>query len=363
MDPLVAIPWVYGVFATVAVSNLLLMRRPRREPPPASPIEPQSLSAIVLLIPARDEAANLPRLLASVPKSVRVIVVDDASTDGTGDIARAWGAEVITTDAPLPGGWTGKNWACHRLAQAALQDLGGADWLVYVDADTEFIGDGLARIASELATVRPGVGVISGIPHVAPGRGFEPLVSAWVGWIVLATNPFGLVARTGLGHNFFLNGQFQAWRPEVYRATSPHESVRHRIMEDVAMGRLLAARRIPVEVWNLSAVLTVRMYRNAREAWNGFSKNAYEITNSVAGNVFLVSFLALVAAGWTYGPPASAPLLFTSGLAVVLATRAAFWPLLFLPIALLIGSATVIRSVFWRMTGRTSWKGRTYSTR
>lgn len=354
MDPVVAVPILYGTFALVAISNLMLMPRPQKRGRAAS---------LVVLIPARNEAENLPRLLASIPTGTRVIVVDDASTDGTGEIARAWGATVITTDAPLPEGWTGKNWACHRLAHRALEDCPDAEWLVYLDADTEFIGDGLAKIASALAEVRPHVGVVSGIPHVAPGRGLEPLFSAWVGWIVLATNPFGIVARTGLGHNFFLNGQFQAWRPEVYRATDPHETVRGRIMEDVAMGRKLAMRRVPVQVWNLSQCVTVRMYRTAREAWDGFSKNAYEITNSRAGSVFLAAFLFAVAFGWIASPKLAGPLFVASGLGVVFTTRAAAWPLVTLPAALLIGAATVIRSLFWRITGKTAWKGRIYPTR
>ena len=77
---------------------------------------------ISIVVPARDEAHNLPRLLASLaaltPAPAEVIVVDDHSTDGTGDLARAAGATVVVPP-PLPPGWLGKAWACHAGAQVA----------------------------------------------------------------------------------------------------------------------------------------------------------------------------------------------------------------------------------------------------
>ena len=89
-----------------------------------------------MIIPARNEAHNLPRLLESLAsQSVQpreVIVVDDGSTDDTAEIARRHGAEVLVSK-PLPEGWRGKPWACHQGAEAASGDL-----LCFVDADTCF---------------------------------------------------------------------------------------------------------------------------------------------------------------------------------------------------------------------------------
>ena len=47
------------------------------------------------MIPTLDEADNLPGLLGDLPATVRVVVVDNGSTDGSGEIALAWGAEVV----------------------------------------------------------------------------------------------------------------------------------------------------------------------------------------------------------------------------------------------------------------------------
>jgi len=80
------------------------------------------LSDVTVLIPARDEAAVLPETLAALTRQghgLRVILVDDNSTDGTADIARAAGLSQLTVldGQPLPAGWTGKLWALEQARQ------------------------------------------------------------------------------------------------------------------------------------------------------------------------------------------------------------------------------------------------------
>ena len=84
--------------------------------------ESASVEGLSIIIPARNEEENLPTLLRSLAaQSVRpgeIIVVDDASTDHTAEVARQNGARVVNS-LPLPEGWRGKTWACHQGAQAA----------------------------------------------------------------------------------------------------------------------------------------------------------------------------------------------------------------------------------------------------
>lgn len=346
---IIALASLYGLFAFIAVVNLLLMRRPKPgEGPP-----------LAVLIPARNEAENLRRLLPALQRRPddRLFVFDDESTDGTGEIAAAQGATVVRPAEPLPEGWTGKNRACHELGKAA--HAAGVRWWVYLDADVypepTFL-DAMRREAAERGERTP---VMTGFPHIRPGRGIEPLFLAWVGWILLASNPFGLVACTGKGHNRFLNGQVQLWRADVYTRLWPNERLKHRVMEDVQIGRMLAREGVAVETLNLSRVLGVKMYETWRETLDGMSKNSFEITGSAWGSILLaLLFIALgwawVLVPWTFG------LLALSGLAVALTARAPLWPLLLMPIALTIGAFTVLRSLYWRKTGQTRWKGRVY---
>ena len=121
-------------------AGFLLLGRLRR----CSAARAAGFASVSVIIPARNEEHNLPTLLrslASQPAKPReIIVVDDGSTDRTAEIARQLGATVIASQ-PLPDGWRGKTWACHQGAQAATGEL-----LLFLDADTWFEPDGLARI-------------------------------------------------------------------------------------------------------------------------------------------------------------------------------------------------------------------------
>ncbi|OIJ27272.1 glycosyltransferase family 2 protein [Nocardioides luteus] len=80
-----------------------------------------------LVLPCRDEAAALRELLPRVPSSLSVIVVDNGSTDGTADIARALGARVVSESRP------GYGAAVHAGLLAAT-----APYVVVMDGDGSF---------------------------------------------------------------------------------------------------------------------------------------------------------------------------------------------------------------------------------
>lgn len=341
---------LYGLFALVATLNFLLMRRPR------------SISEgdnFCVLIPARNEAENLRELIPIVTSQVqKVYVFDDESEDGTGQIARELGAAVISAREPLPPGWTGKNRACHELAKSAAEDS-DATWYLFLDADARPGPDFIASMRGLAKKAGPRVGVLTGFPTITPGKGIEPLFLAWVGWILLASNPFGVVNRTRMGHSRFTNGQIHAWRAETYTRLWPNERVKSHILEDVMMGRLCAKEGVPVEVANLSRTIRVRMYETWRQALDGMSKNSFEITGSYLGSVGLALFMAICGVAWIVYPP-SLLLLAWSGLMVVLTVRTTPWPVLLMPVVCLIGSVAILRSAWWKKRGQTMWKGRTY---
>lgn len=338
---------IYGLFALVAGLNLLLMPRPRPGEGPET----------VVLIPARDEAENLERLLPAL-RDARVMVFDDESSDGTAEVAVRHGATVIR-GGPLPEGWTGKNRACHALAAAAIEST-TAEWLLFLDADVRPEPEFVATMRGMAARAKPNVGAITGFPTVLPGRGIEPLFLAWVGWILLASNPYGLVYRTGRGHNRFLNGQVTLWRRDVYARLWPNEAVRSRVMEDVSMGRLLAKEGIGVEVANLSRVLAVKMYDTWRQTLDGMSKNSHEVAGNAFGTLALAALMLFLGWGWILGGPWAAGLFWLSGALVALICRTPWWPMLFSPFVPTVGAFTLVRSLVWHRRGRVVWKGRSY---
>ncbi len=347
---------LYGLFALIATLNLLLMRRPRRA---------SGGPEICALIPARNEESNLADLLpllAGPNPNLRILVYDDESTDRTAEVAAELGARVLRPGKPLPEGWVGKNRACHELAAAAILET-RADWLLFLDADVRPAPDFLEAMSWLIQNESASYSVFTGFPRIRSGKGIEPLFLAWVGWVLLATNPFGVVSRTRLGHNMFMNGQVQLWSREAYEAHWPHRAVRAQIMEDVMIGRLMAKRGEAVEVVNLSKVLSVRMYDTWRETLDGMSKNSYEVAGTIFGSIGLAAFFLAVGWGWLLAGHEwgwCLGLFAWSGLMIALVVRTAIWPALLMPAVLSIASVTVLRSTYWHATGRVKWKGRTY---
>jgi hypothetical protein len=356
----IAITVLYGLLAFIAVTNLLFMRRAKTGDGPD----------ICVLIPARNEAENLkgllPELMAQgreLGGTFKLYLFDDESDDGTGEIAASLGATVIRPREPLPKGWTGKNRACDALARAAAEDS-SAEWWLFLDADISPKPGFLSAMRHMAKNEGHRVGMITGFPHMLPGAGIEPLFLAWVGWILLAFNPFGIVRLTGVGHNQFKNGQVHLWRASVYTRIWPNERVKGKIMEDVSIGRLLAKEGVAVETVNLSKFLAVRMYKTWRKTLDGMSKNSFEITGTTGGTIGLaLLFFALawlwLAAGALW--PIAGGLFLLSGLAVAAIVRMPLWVPLPMPVICMIGGYTMLRSLVWKRTGQTRWKGRTYS--
>jgi glycosyltransferase involved in cell wall biosynthesis len=340
-----------GLAATSALNALLMVRPSKAKDGPD----------VCALIPARNEAGRIGALAAELRRQgMRVYVFDDESEDGTGEEAAAGGAVVIRPAEPLPEGWKGKNRACRELARAASEDFAG-EWAVFLDADVlprPGFAAGLRGLIGEHGRRFP---VITGFPAYLPGRGLEPAYLQWMTWLLLATNPFWLVGRTRRGHNFFTNGQVTAWRLDAYWELDPHKAAKERILEDVAIGRMLARRGIPALVANLGSVLAVRMYDTLPEAFDGMTKNSAEIAGPGPGSWLLAAGLLAAAWGWIAWPPALI-LLAASAAMAARVSRHPWWTWPLLPLSLTAAAATVIRSLAWRAQGRIAWKGRIYKS-
>lgn len=92
-----------------------------------------------VILPALNEAEALPRVLSNLPAGYRAIVVDNGSTDGTAEVARAYGALVVA--APVRGFGA----ACWAGLQAATADI-----VCFMDADASFDAAELPRVVSPI---------------------------------------------------------------------------------------------------------------------------------------------------------------------------------------------------------------------
>ncbi len=112
-----------------------------------------------VVLPCRDEALALPGVLGRLPDGLRAIVVDNGSTDGTAEVARSLGAEVVTEPRP------GYGAAVHAGVLAARAPLVGV-----VDGDGSLDPADLVRLADL---------VESGAATMAVGRRRPTDTRAW----------------------------------------------------------------------------------------------------------------------------------------------------------------------------------------
>jgi glycosyltransferase involved in cell wall biosynthesis len=115
---------------------------------------------LVVYLPALNEAETIGKVLDTIParlpgvESVRAIVIDDGSTDGTAMIAQRHGAAVVRHSKNL-----GTGRAFVSGISAALQ--AGADIIVSMDSDGQFRGEDIARLIEPITAGRADVALCS----------------------------------------------------------------------------------------------------------------------------------------------------------------------------------------------------------
>lgn len=334
----------------VQIGNIAYLRRPA-----AAPTGPRPFVSV--LIPARNEAANLRRLIPSLLDQAydafEVIVYDDASEDATWDVLQSFEdgrLRPVRGEGP-PDGWVGK---VHALFQAAK--IARGDVYFFVDADAELLDKyALGRLIDRHRSLGEH-GVLTGFTDL---RGNGLLLVSLLPHTILTLLPWFLVDRVPSPLIGSLNGQCWIIEAGTYRRYAPHEHVRNEVLEDVAIGRYLKGEGVSSVMVDVRRELAIYMYGSFADAWRGFRKNAYLL---IGGQV------------WTFLPWwaiytftfATAPFLWPDVLAAVyclkiLSDRAAgmpIWVTLLGPLAHVAGAVLQLDSAVSHWTGRAVWKGR-----
>jgi len=257
----------------------LLMGRARmnrlRRPPLPLPSPPSSLSIIV---PAKDEAGYIRTcvegLLAQDYPGFEVVVIDDRSTDGTGEILRQLARErgnpptaavrVVHVDH-LPDGWLGK---CHAL-HVGTRNI-DSEWLLFVDSDVSLAPEA-ARAAVALAETRE-YDAVSLITRIQPRTFWEGLMIPILGatWATMFT-----VSLTNADHRRHIaaaNGQFFLIRRRAYQMVGGHGAVRNEIVEDVELMRRLKHEGFKCRFMIGTHLASTRMHATMAELRSGWGR-------------------------------------------------------------------------------------------
>ncbi|MFD7406720.1 glycosyltransferase [Streptomyces sp. NPDC059866] len=346
--------------------------------------EPAVWPDVCVVVPARDEAevlpAGLPSLLAQdYPGRAEVILVDDGSTDGTGELARALaqrhGGLPLTVDSPgePPAGWTGKLWAVrHGIGLARAR---GPEYLLLTDADIAHAPDSLRALVAAART--GGFDVVSQMARLRVESRWERLVVPAFVYFFAQLYPFRRIGRKGARTSAAAGGCVLLRTEAAERARIP-DAIRHAVIDDVALAR--AVRSIGGHLWLGLAdrVDSVRPYPRLHDLWRMVARSAYAqlrhspllLAGTVAGLtvVYLVPPVALVVGA--AGGGAAAAVLGGSAWLVMTGTyvpmlryyRQPLWLAPLLPFTAFVYLLMTVDSAVQHHRGRgAAWKGRTYA--
>jgi len=264
-----ALTWLFLAQLALILWNQKALGRPlpRLWPGAEAPL-------VSVLVPARNEESTIARclrsLLAQDYPRLEIVVLDDGSSDATAAIVRAvGGARVrLLTGAPLPPGWTGKNWACHQLSLAARGEL-----LCFVDSDTT-LAPGTLSAALGLME-EEGAGLVSLLPRSSRGSVSGAVLLPMVPHAMFALFPMAMVHRPSHASVSVAFGPFLLLTREAYGAAGGHSARPDAIVDDVELSRAVKAAGYPVRLANGTDLVETRWYTGFGEIWRGFSKNAY----------------------------------------------------------------------------------------
>ncbi|UXY25964.1 glycosyltransferase [Streptomyces sp. HUAS TT20] len=346
--------------------------------------DPDDWPPVCVVVPARDEAAVLPASLPSLlaqeyPGRAEVFLIDDGSSDGTGELARALAARhgglPLTVDSPgePPAGWTGKLWAVrHGIDLARAR---GPEYLLLTDADIAHAPDSLRQL---VAAARTGnFDAVSQMARLRVESPWEQLVVPAFVYFFAQLYPFRRIGRKGARTAAAAGGCVLLRADTAERARIP-DAIRHAVIDDVALARAVKGAGGHIWLGLAERVDSVRPYPRLHDLWRMVSRSAYAqlrhnpllLLGTVAGLalVYLVPPAAVVA-GAAAGSTAAA----VTGAAAWLVMTATYVPMLryyrlplwlapLLPFTAFLYLLMTVDSAVQHYRGRgAAWKGRTYA--
>lgn len=338
--------------------------------------------AVAAVVPARNEADVIAQAVASLLSqdyagAFHVVVVDDHSTDGTADAARAVALQMqcpdrltVLTAKPLPPGWSGKVWAQSQGIEAVRTHNLPADFLLLTDADIGHPADAVTQLVARADAEQRDL--VSLMVRLRCDSFWEKaLIPAFV-FFFAKLYPFKWV-NNPRNRTAAAAGGCMLVRRTALEEAGGIESIRAELIDDCSLAARIKHRgsgRHPIRLDVAARSVSLRPYDSWRDIWNMIARTAFtQLRYSpllLAGTLAGMAIIYLV-------PPIAALTLGPTGLPAWLAWAAmccAYAPMLryygrsplwapFLPlVALFYVGATFASAVrYWRGKGG-QWKAR-----
>ncbi len=371
----VAVVFVFHIVALV----LLLRNMKWLHWPPAKRPLPNRDYAVTVIVPARNEQADIADCLHSLLRQektdLKIIVVNDHSEDDTGRIADGFVAAdsrvTVIHDPPLRSGWLGK----HNAMQSAL-DYVATEFVLLTDADVIFqpscISTGTAELEAhklDLLSIYPQFQFVSFCETM--------LVPIYVGGTALLLSPSVVDPRS---RHALAVGAFILVRTSVIQALGGFESLKTEILDDVGLARKFKEHGFVVGLRSAPDLMRVRFFKGNRHAFWGVTKHLLGLVQhcvwaapllAVAPLIMYGILIAGLIDGLWHGRPIIAALSFMT-LAIhygaLLLSRSsnsfsAFKALAF-PAMSIQFACSCFRAIYlYVVKGSFRWRGRTYGMR
>lgn len=346
--------------------------------PIADSVSSVDLRDLCIVIPARNEEQTLPMVMQSLKPAVvlgaQVLIIDDASTDRTLEVALAQKAALSELLSPSdsqriqvlqapekPQGWSGKNWACHIGSEHAK-----ANYILFTDADTQHTQMGLFEALGQIQDTD--ADLLTSLPFHSGSSFWEKTLSIFHVLLIQSTRP----ALEPKPSRLYANGQFLLFRREKYVELGGHVVVKNELCEDLMLAKRVLQSGAKLVVAN-RPLYQVRMYLTLNAFISGWSRN-FSLGLRHTSPLATLELICLVAAlflgirgvlelpvGWTM---LAVHLAFLA-LCMKASRRLGKFPVwtgFFWPWALVIFFVVTVKGLLLLLPGRKiSWKDRSYS--
>ncbi len=321
---------------------------------------------VTAIVPARDEADVIARSIGSLlaqdyPGTLRIVLVDDQSNDGTADKARTLADARLTviSGSPRPPGWTGKLWAVSQ-GIAHAKTNAASDYLWLTDADIAHSPQNLRALVARAEYQR----------HVLVSEMVKLHCTTWAERLLIPAfvyffdmlYPFAWVNDPHEKTAAAAGGSMLV-RRDTLETAGGIEAIRHEIIDDCALARLMKAHgNIWIGLTELAE--SIRPYNGVSEVGKMVSRSAYAqlsysplvLAGTVMGMLVLYALPPLAALDPS-GPAGLAGLLAWFAMAVSFQPMLRFYKLS--PVwGLALPAIGIVYTVFTFESARQHWRGR-----
>jgi chlorobactene glucosyltransferase len=255
---------------------------------------PARLPLVSIVVPARNEARVIERtvraFLGQDYPNFELIVVNDRSTDGTGEIVGAIHDPRLTLvqSEETPPGWLGKTWALEQGSAGARGEI-----LLFVDADLIYAPQALRAAVAEMES--SGAALLTLLPHFEMRSFGEQVGIPMLAYFAFSGMPLWYSNRSLAPGLAIGGGSGNLIRREVFDSIGRFEALRDAVVDDVGLARLTRRHGHGTRAVRADDLINVRMYHSAREIVDGFTKNIFIVLGRsyFAGTIMLVLLVIL----------------------------------------------------------------------